>query len=133
DEPTVGLHPTDVDSMIRLLVQLRERGNSVLVVEHDPAVMAHADQIIEIGPGAGAAGGRVVFQGRFDDLRAADTPTARGLARALPLKTDPRASRGSIRIVDATRNNLQRVSVDIPLGVMTVLTGVAGSGKSSLV
>lgn len=133
DEPTVGLHPTDVESMIRLLEQLRERGNSVLVVEHDPAVMAHADQIIEIGPGAGAGGGRVVFQGGFDELRHAETPTARGLARALPVKTAPRRSRGSIRIADATRNNLQHVSVDIPTGVMTVLTGVAGSGKSSLV
>ncbi|MFI5734797.1 excinuclease ABC subunit UvrA [Kribbella sp. NPDC051587] len=137
DEPTVGLHPTDVESMIALLEQLRDSGNSVLVVEHDPAVMRHADQIIEVGPEAGAAGGRVVFQGPYDELRAADTPTGRALRR-----TDERGGAradeparpgvGELVVANAVRNNLRDVTVRIPAGVMTVLTGVAGSGKSSL-
>ena len=132
DEPTVGLHPTDVASMVALLERLRDSGGSVLVVEHDPAVMARADQIIEIGPGAGAAGGRLVFQGTLDGLRHAGTPTGRALARRTPVKTDPRAATGTITVAGATRNNLRNVTVAIPAGVMTVLTGVAGSGKSSL-
>ncbi|WP_181764307.1 ATP-binding cassette domain-containing protein [Streptomyces albidus (ex Kaewkla and Franco 2022)] len=132
DEPTVGLHPTDVDSMIKLLEQLRDSGNSVLVVEHDPAVMAHADEIIEIGPAAGAGGGRLVFQGTFARLRDSGTPTGRALGRRRPVKLDPRAATGGITVADARRNNLQHVTVRIPTGVMTVLTGVAGSGKSSL-
>lgn len=132
DEPTVGLHPTDVEPMVRLLEQLRDAGNSVLVVEHDPAVMAHADQVVEIGPGAGAHGGRLVFQGPYDQLRVADTPTGRAVARdPLPPATR-REPRGWLTVDDATRNNLRHVTVDVPTSVMTVLTGVAGSGKSSL-
>ncbi|GGL12273.1 ATP-binding cassette domain-containing protein [Nocardia jinanensis] len=132
DEPTVGLHPTDVASMTRLLARLRDSGNSVLVVEHDPAVMACADQIVELGPGAGAEGGRLVFQGTFADLRAADTPTARALARQRTARREPRQATGKLTVAEAYRNNLCGVTVDIPTGVMTVLTGVAGSGKSSL-
>ena len=119
--------------MIELLEQLRDSGNSVLVVEHDPAVMARADQVIEIGPGAGADGGRLVFQGTFAELRRrrhahrpspCPAPTASSSPRVPPT--------GNFTVADATRNNLQHVTVDIPTGVMTVLTGVAGSGKSSL-
>ncbi|WP_063128457.1 ATP-binding cassette domain-containing protein [Nocardia fusca] len=133
DEPTVGLHPTDVESMTRLLARLRDSGNSVLVVEHDPAVMACADQIVELGPGAGSQGGRLVFQGTFTDLRAADTPTARALARQHnTARRHPRQASGKLTVAEASRNNLRGVTVDIPTGVLTVLTGVAGSGKSSL-
>lgn len=132
DEPTVGLHPHDVGSMIDLLRRLRDKGNTVLVVEHDPAVMAAADQVVEIGPGAGDAGGRLVFQGTFDGLRHAGTATARALAAAPPRKTGPRTPRGHLPLTDVTRNNLRPVTTSIPLGVLTVLTGVAGSGKSSL-
>jgi len=133
DEPTAGLHPVDVASVIRLLRRLRDDGNTVLVVEHDPAVLAAADEIIEIGPGAGADGGRLVFQGPFARLREAGTPTGRALARrASRPARPPRTPTGAIRVAEATRNNLRRVTVDIPTGVLTVLTGVAGSGKSSL-
>ncbi|MCH6159924.1 ATP-binding cassette domain-containing protein [Streptomyces marispadix] len=133
DEPTVGLHPTDVESMVELLESLRDSGNNVLVVEHDPAVMSRADQVIEIGPGAGAAGGgRLVFQGSYARLRDAGTPTGRALARRRPLKREPRAATGHFTVAGARRNNLRDVTVRFPAGVMTVLTGVAGSGKSSL-
>ncbi|MFI7518515.1 ATP-binding cassette domain-containing protein [Micromonospora globbae] len=132
DEPTVGLHPHDVSAMTALLRRLRDKGNTVLVVEHDPAVMAVADQIVEVGPGAGDQGGRLVFQGAFADLRRAGTPTAAALARHAPVKDRPRAPHGHVTVADATRNNLRNVTVDIPNGVLTVLTGVAGSGKSSL-
>lgn len=132
DEPTVGLHPTDVESLIRLLQQLRDSGNSLLVVEHDPAVMARADQIIEVGPGAGADGGRLVFQGTFPQLRHAGTPTGQALAQHRPVKSTPRPATGHLTVADATRNNLQHLTVNVPTGVMSVLTGVAGSGKSSL-
>ncbi|MFI7618217.1 ATP-binding cassette domain-containing protein [Nonomuraea terrae] len=132
DEPTVGLHATDVESVTRLLRRLCDSGNSVLVVEHDPAVMAVADQVIEIGPGAGADGGRLVFQGGFEELRRAGTHTGRVLARPGRAARTPRTAKGAIRIAEASRNNLRRVTVDVPVGVMTVLTGVAGSGKSSL-
>nr|WP_042180471.1 excinuclease ABC subunit UvrA [Kibdelosporangium sp. MJ126-NF4]CEL14407.1 Excinuclease ABC subunit A paralog of unknown function [Kibdelosporangium sp. MJ126-NF4]CTQ88772.1 Excinuclease ABC subunit A paralog of unknown function [Kibdelosporangium sp. MJ126-NF4] len=132
DEPTVGLHPHDVASMTTLLEQLRDKGNSVLVVEHDPAVMAIADQIVEVGPRAGDHGGTLVFQGTFAELRAADTPTAAALALDRSIKDSPRTATGSITVEGATRNNLKDVTVDIPAGVLTVLTGVAGSGKSSL-
>lgn len=132
DEPTVGLHPTDVESMIELLERLRDSGNSVLVVEHDPAVMAHADQIIEVGPEAGNAGGRLVFQGTFAELGSAGTATGQALARQRSLKVAPRRDDGKLTVVDASRNNLRNVTVSFPTGVMSVLTGVAGSGKSSL-
>ncbi|GAA3673112.1 excinuclease ABC subunit UvrA [Nonomuraea antimicrobica] len=132
DEPTVGLHPTDIESVTRLLGRLRDSGNSVLVVEHDPAVMAVADQIIEIGPGAGSDGGSLVFQGTFGDLEQAGTHTGRALSPRRAGVRTPRPAKGALRIEDATRNNLRGVTVDVPTGVMTVLTGVAGSGKSSL-
>nr|AEA29626.1 Por3 [Streptomyces albus subsp. albus] len=132
DEPTVGLHPHDISSMTELLKQLRDQGNSVLVVEHDVAVMAMADQIIEVGPDAGAQGGTLVYQGSFDGLRTAGTATAAALSQQRPVKDDPRPPRGHITVADANRNNLKNLTVDIPAGVMTVLTGVAGSGKSSL-
>ncbi|GAA0939490.1 excinuclease ABC subunit UvrA [Nonomuraea longicatena] len=132
DEPTVGLHPHDIDSMTTLLRRLRDKGNTVLVVEHDPAVMAIADQVIEIGPDAGAGGGHLVFQGTFEELRRADTATAQALGdRGSPGKR-PRTADGAFTVANATRNNLQNVTVDIPAGVLTVLSGVAGSGKSSL-
>ncbi|MEU8895859.1 excinuclease ABC subunit UvrA [Nocardia sp. NPDC048505] len=132
DEPTMGLHPHDVHSLTELLKQLRDKGNTVLVVEHDPDVMRHADRVVEIGPGAGTAGGAVVFEGSFAELRAADTPTGHGLRR----RPEPRPHRtpaGKLRVDNATRNNLRGLTVDFPTGVLTVLTGVAGSGKSSLV
>jgi excinuclease UvrABC ATPase subunit len=132
DEPTVGLHPYDVASMTTLLLRLRDQGNTVLVVEHDPAVMAIADQIVELGPGAGGDGGALVFQGTFEELKAARTVTAAALAARTPVRTDPRTATGAITVRDATRNNLKTLTVDIPAGVFTVLTGVAGSGKSSL-
>ncbi|GAA5164827.1 excinuclease ABC subunit UvrA [Pseudonocardia eucalypti] len=132
DEPTVGLHPTDVASVTRLLTQLRDAGNSILVVEHDPDVMARADQVIEIGPAAGAGGGRLVFQGSYAELRRADTPTGRALAGQRPVKDTPRPATGRLTVTGATRNNLRNLTVDIPTGVLTVFTGVAGSGKSSL-
>ncbi|MFG1706992.1 ATP-binding cassette domain-containing protein [Nonomuraea sp. M3C6] len=132
DEPTVGLHPHDIKSMITLLQQLRDQGNTVLVVEHDPAVMAIADQIVEIGPDAGADGGELVFQGTFDELQTARTATSAALAMQTPITTDPRAATGAITVANATRNNLNNLTVNIPTEVLTVLTGVAGSGKSSL-
>ncbi|MFF0630239.1 ATP-binding cassette domain-containing protein [Streptomyces sp. NPDC004296] len=132
DEPSVGLHPHDVNSMTKVLRQLRDKGNSVLVVEHDPAVMAIADQVIEVGPGAGEQGGKLVYQGTFEGLRQADTATAAALAQHRPIKEEPRTPRGHITLADATRNNLKNVTADIPTGVMTVFTGVAGSGKTSL-
>ncbi|GAB4585363.1 ATP-binding cassette domain-containing protein [Nocardia sp. IFM 10818] len=132
DEPTVGLHPHDVRSMTELLKQLRDKGNTVLVVEHDPDVMRIADQIVEIGPGAGTAGGEVVFQGSYADLRTADTLTGRAL-RQRRGSAAARPATGKIRIENATRNNLEGIGVDIPTGVLTAVTGVAGAGKSSLI
>ncbi|RDI63269.1 excinuclease UvrABC ATPase subunit [Nocardia pseudobrasiliensis] len=131
DEPTVGLHPHDVRSTTGLLKSLRDKGNSVLVVEHDPDVMRVADHIVEVGPAAGADGGRVIFEGEFPGLAKADTPTGRALRSRRSPRT-PREATGKVRVENATRNNLREVSVDIPTGVLTVLTGVAGSGKSSL-
>jgi excinuclease UvrABC ATPase subunit len=133
DEPTVGLHATDVVSVVRLLEHLRDAGNSVLVVEHDPSVMARADQVVEIGPAAGTRGGRLVFQGGFRELRHARTATARALSdRHLSRRPRMRRPTGQLTVAHATRNNLRDITVRIPTGVLTVLTGVAGSGKSSL-
>ncbi|SDT07244.1 Excinuclease UvrABC ATPase subunit [Brevibacterium sandarakinum] len=132
DEPTVGLHPHDVDAMVELLCRLRDRGNTVLVVEHDPAVMARADEIIEIGPGPGSAGGRLVFQGTFDGLLGSDGPTGQALTAQAPTRRTPQTPDGWVTIANARTNNLGDVTVDVPYGVMTVVTGVAGSGKSSL-
>lgn len=133
DEPTAGLHPHDVAKMNELLLALRDRGNTVLVVEHKPETIAVADHIIDMGPLAGSAGGTVVFEGSYDALRDADTVTSRHLFDRQGLKEGVRTAQGALEIKDATRNNLQKVSVSIPTGVLTTLTGVAGSGKSSLV
>ncbi|MGI6108504.1 MAG: ATP-binding cassette domain-containing protein [Eubacteriaceae bacterium] len=133
DEPSTGLHPRDVYRMNELLLELRDKGNTVLVVEHDPDVIRIADEIIDIGPMAGKAGGEVVFQGDYAHLLRADTLTARSLSSSLPVKKHPRQWTKSLPVRDACVNNLRHVDADFPLGVMTVVTGVAGSGKSSLV
>ena len=133
DEPTVGLHAHDVDRMNRLLLQLRDKGNTVLVVEHAPEVMAIADHVVDLGPGAGSAGGEIVYEGDVDGLRASGTATGRHLDTRVELKATFREPTGQLHIEHATLNNLQDVVVDVPLGVLTVVTGVAGSGKSSLI
>jgi excinuclease UvrABC ATPase subunit len=133
DEPSIGLHPHDIQRMNDLLLRLRDKGNTVLVVEHKPEMIAIADHVIDLGPGAGAAGGEVVFEGSLDGLRASDTVTGRHLDDRAAVKPSVRASTGSLPIRGATSHNLQKVDVDIPLGVLVVVTGVAGSGKSSLV
>lgn len=133
DEPTTGLHARDVDRLARLLTALRDKGNTVIVVEHDPAIMAIADEILEIGPGPGPAGGHLVFQGTYAELRTADTPTGRALRQRPAVDRTPRTPRGHLSITDAATHNLRDVTVDVPLGVLTVVTGVAGSGKSTLI
>ena len=133
DEPSIGLHPRDVHRLTELLQLLRDRGNTVLVVEHDPDVIRAADHVVDVGPHAGSDGGRIVFEGSFADVRHADTLTGRFLGRSLPLKDRPREPAGWLPIRDAHANNLRHVDVDIPTGVLTVVTGVAGSGKSSLI
>ncbi len=132
DEPTVGLHPRDVANMVALLKKLRDQGNTVIVVEHDPDVMAEADRIVEIGPGAGEHGGKLIFQGPFAELSGTDTPTGRALTRRPAGEANPRQPKGHLTVANARRNNLKDVTAGIPLGVFTVVTGVAGSGKSSL-
>ena len=133
DEPTVGLHPHDIDRMNRLLLQLRDKGNTVLVVEHKPEVIAIADHVVDLGPRAGTGGGNVVFEGSVDGLRASDTLTGRHLDDRATLKTQVREPNGALEIRAASSHNLKDVDVDFPLGVLCVVTGVAGSGKSSLV
>ncbi len=133
DEPTIGLHSHDIARMNHLLLRLRDKGNTVLVVEHKPEVIEIADHIVDLGPGAGAAGGEVVFQGSVEGLRGSDTVTGRHLGDRAALKDDLRVSCGALKIRGADTNNLRDVDVDIPLGVLTVVTGVAGSGKSSLI
>jgi len=133
DEPTAGLHPHDVRRMNDLLLRLRDRGNTVLVVEHEPEVIEIADHVIDLGPGAGAAGGAVCFEGTVSGLRAAGTVTGRHLADRAALKEKVRVPRGALEVRGATLHNLRGINVDIPLGVLVVITGVAGSGKSSLV
>lgn len=133
DEPSVGLHPKDVSRLNRLLLKLRDRGNTVLVVEHDKEVIGIADEVIEMGPGAGRQGGRVVYQGPVGRLLKGDTPTAKTLLRRSPVKTAPRPAKGQLLIQNASRHNLQNLTVSIPKGVLTVVSGLAGSGKSSLV
>lgn len=133
DEPTIGLHPHDIQRMNELLLRLRDKGNTVLVVEHKPEVMAMADHIIDLGPGAGTAGGEVVFQGTVAGLRTSDTPTGRHINNKASVKPAVRKPSGVMKVRGATTNNLKNVNVDIPLGVLVVLTGVAGSGKSSLI
>jgi len=133
DEPTIGLHPHDIQRMNELLVRLRDKGNTVLVVEHKPQTIAIADHVVDLGPGAGTAGGEVVFEGTVAGLRACGTLTGRHLDDRATLKPDVRTPTGAIEIRRARTNNLQDVDVDLPLGVLVVLTGVAGSGKSSLI
>jgi excinuclease UvrABC ATPase subunit len=133
DEPTAGLHPHDIDRMNDLLLRLRDKGNTVLVVEHKPQTIAIADHVVDLGPGAGAAGGSVCFEGGVDGLRAGDTITGRHLDDRATLKKTLRKPTGALEIRGASEHNLRDVDVDIPLGVLVVVTGVAGSGKSSLV
>jgi excinuclease UvrABC ATPase subunit len=133
DEPSVGLHPRDVHRLNELLGKLRDKGNTVIVVEHDPAVIEAADHIVDVGPGAGSGGGRIVFEGTYQKLLKTDTLTGRHLTQALPIKKDVRKPTGQLRIKNARANNLKNISVDIPKGVLTAVTGVAGSGKSSLI
>ncbi|ARP71473.1 excinuclease ABC subunit UvrA [Streptomyces pluripotens] len=133
DEPSIGLHPHDIQRMNDLLLRLRDKGNTVLVVEHKPEVIALADHVVDLGPGAGAAGGEVVFEGTVERLRTSGTRTGRHLDDRAALKERVRKPVGALEVRGATTHNLQGVDVDIPLGVLTVITGVAGSGKSSLV
>jgi len=133
DEPTTGLHPHDIQRMNDLLLRLRDKGNTVLVVEHEPETIVIADHVIDLGPGAGTAGGTVCFEGTVEGLRASGTRTGRHLADRTTLKQTVRTPTGALKIRGATTHNLRDVDVDIPLGVLVVVTGVAGSGKSSLV
>ncbi|MFH9354184.1 ATP-binding cassette domain-containing protein [Kitasatospora sp. NPDC017646] len=133
DEPTTGLHPHDIQRMNDLLLRLRDKGNTVLVVEHKPEAIAIADHVVDLGPGAGTAGGTVCFEGTLDGLRASDTVTGHHLDDRAVLKDQVRKRTGVLEIRGATSHNLREVDVDIPLGVLTVVTGVAGAGKSSLV
>ncbi|WP_036507744.1 ATP-binding cassette domain-containing protein [Nocardioides sp. URHA0020] len=133
DEPTVGLHPHDIERMNQLLLQLRDKGNTVLVVEHKPETIAIADHVVDLGPLAGSAGGEVVFEGTVEGLRGSDTVTGRHLDDRARLKDEVRTPSGALEVRGAGTNNLKDVDVDLPLGVLVVLTGVAGSGKSSLV
>jgi len=133
DEPTIGLHPHDIERMNDLLLQLRDKGNTVLVVEHKPETMAIADHAVDLGPGAGTAGGTICFEGTVEGLRASDTTTGRHLDDRTQLKAETRKPTGVVEIRGTNRHNLQDVDVDIPLGVLVVVTGVAGSGKSSLI
>jgi excinuclease UvrABC ATPase subunit len=133
DEPTIGLHPHDIERMNDLLLQLRDKGNTVLVVEHKPETIAIADHVVDLGPGAGTGGGEVCFEGTFDALRRTDTTTGRHLDDRARLKDEVRRSSEALEVRGADTHNLRDVDVDVPLGVLCVLTGVAGSGKSSLV
>ena len=133
DEPTIGLHPHDIERMNDLLLQLRDKGNTVLVVEHKPETIAIADHVVDLGPGAGTEGGTVCFEGTVEGLRGSDTTTGRHLDDRATLRESVRSSSGTLEIRGASTHNLQDVDVDIPLGVLCVVTGVAGSGKSSLI
>ena len=133
DEPTIGLHPHDIERMNDLLLQLRDKGNTVLVVEHKPETIAIADHVVDLGPGAGTGGGAVCFEGTVEGLRGSDTTTGRHLDDRASLKDSGRASSGTLEVRGSSTHNLQDVDVDIPLGVLCVVTGVAGSGKSSLI
>ncbi|MFK0174778.1 ATP-binding cassette domain-containing protein [Streptomyces xanthochromogenes] len=133
DEPTIGLHPHDIQRMNDLLLRLRDKGNTVLVVEHKPETIVVADHVVDLGPGAGAGGGTICFEGTVEELRAGDTITGRHLDDRAGVKDEVREPTGTLKIRGAKAHNLRNVDVDIPLGVLTVVTGVAGSGKSSLV
>jgi excinuclease UvrABC ATPase subunit len=133
DEPSVGLHPRDVHRLNELLQKLRDKGNTIIVVEHDPDVIKVADHIVDVGPHAGSRGGTIVYEGSFADLLQADTLTGRHLKQSMQLKDSFRSAAGKLAISNANLHNLQNVSIDIPTGILTVVTGVAGSGKSSLI
>jgi excinuclease ABC A subunit len=133
DEPTIGLHPHDIQRMNELLLRLRDKGNTVLVVEHKPEVIAIADHVVDLGPGAGMAGGELMFEGSVDGLRKSSTLTGRHLSDRASVKTSSRTPSGVMKVRGARTHNLKNVNVDIPLGVLVVVTGVAGSGKSSLI
>jgi excinuclease UvrABC ATPase subunit len=133
DEPTIGLHPHDIQRMNDLLLRLRDKGNTVLVVEHKPEMIAIADHVVDLGPGAGTAGGKVVFEGTVESLTTSDTLTGRHLSDRASLKPSARKPAGVMKVRGARTHNLKNVDVDIPLGVLVVVTGVAGSGKSSLI
>ncbi|MEA5364350.1 excinuclease ABC subunit UvrA [Amycolatopsis sp., V23-08] len=133
DEPTVGLHPHDIERMNNLLLCLRDKGNTILVVEHKPETIRIADHVVDLGPGAGKAGGRLCYTGDLDGLRASGTLTGRHLDHRVTLRPEVRTPAGQLRITGASLHNLRDVSVDVPLGRLTVVTGVAGSGKSSLI
>ncbi len=133
DEPTIGLHPHDIQRMNDLLRRLRDKGNTVLVVEHKPETIAIADRVVDLGPGAGTAGGEIVFEGTVDGLKKSGTLTGRHLSDRAALKSSVRKPSGAMKVRGARTHNLKNVNVDIPLGVLVVVTGVAGSGKSSLI
>jgi excinuclease UvrABC ATPase subunit len=133
DEPTIGMHPHDIERMNALLLQLRDKGNTVLVVEHKPETIAISDHVVDLGPGAGTAGGTVCFEGTVAGLRGSDTVTGRHIDDRARLKESVRSPSGGLEVRGASTHNLKNVNVDIPLGVLCVLTGVAGSGKSSLI
>ena len=133
DEPSAGMHPRDVYRMNNLLKKLRDKRNTVLVVEHDKDVISIADHVIDVGPQAGQNGGQIVFAGNYQELLTADTLTGRAMLKTMPVKQKPRRSVGSLPVRDACLHNLKHVDIDIPLGIMTVVTGVAGSGKSTLI
>ena len=133
DEPTIGLHPHDIQRMNELLYRLRDKGNTVLVVEHKPETIAIADHIVDLGPGAGTDGGQICFEGTFDELRTSDTVTGHHIDDRVAIKENVRAPVGAMEIRGAETHNLKNVDVDIPLGTLVVVTGVAGSGKSSLI
>ena len=133
DEPTIGLHPHDIGRMNDLLLRLRDKSNTVLVIEHKPEVIGIADHVVDLGPGAGHAGGEVVYEGPVEGLEGCDTPTGRHLDHRVSLKSSVRAPSGALAVRGASTHNLKDVDIDIPLGVLVVVTGVAGAGKSSLI
>lgn len=133
DEPSTGMHPRDVHRMTRLLKSLRDKGNTVLVVEHDKDIISIADEVIDIGPLAGKNGGQVLFQGSYEDLLISGTKTGEALSKVIPVRQKVRQPKGYLPIRNACLHNLKHVDVDIPLGILSVVTGVAGSGKSSLI
>lgn len=133
DEPSVGLHPRDVHRLNELLQKLRDKGNTVIVVEHDPDVIQVADHIVDVGPFAGSRGGTIVYEGSYSGLLEVDTLTGKHLKHSMPIKDHFRTATGQLSVVDANLHNLNHVNVDIPMGVLTVVTGVAGSGKSTLI
>ena len=133
DEPSVGLHPRDVHKLNDLLIKLRDKGNTVIVVEHDPDVIKIADHIIDVGPRAGRYGGEIVYEGSYENLLTSRTLTGNALNKALTIKENVREHKGYLEVVNGNRNNLKNVSVTIPKGILTLVTGVAGSGKSILI